>query len=112
ENRRRLQGRIERVEGDDQQTIVLDVDGKPFVLDHANIEKARLVPDYVALGIEAQPKPGKRPGKKSAAADKPARAGKPQSKFAASDPADGKRRRATQPQPQAADDASTTEPES
>ncbi|MEO5595845.1 MAG: ribosome maturation factor RimP, partial [Lysobacteraceae bacterium] len=71
ENRRRLQGRIERVEGDDQQTIVLDVDGKPFVLDHANIEKARLVPDYVALGIEAQPKPGKRPGKNSAAADKP-----------------------------------------
>ncbi len=112
ENRRRLQGRIERVEGDDQQTIVLDVDGKPFVLDHANIEKARLVPDYVALGMQAQPKPTKRPGKKSAAADKPVRAGKLSPELALSDSDDGKRRRATQPQPQAADDASTTEPES
>lgn len=56
-NRRRVQGRIERVDGDN---IVLTVDGKEFPIAHDNVEKARLVPDYVALGIAAQPKPSKK----------------------------------------------------
>ena len=43
-----------RVEGD---SIVLSFDGREMVVAHENIEKARLVPDLVALGLAAQPKP-------------------------------------------------------
>ncbi len=50
--RRRMHGRIDRV---DSEEIVLIVDGKECPIPHGNIEKARLVPDYVALGI-ASPK--------------------------------------------------------
>jgi ribosome maturation factor RimP len=57
EGRRRLQGRIERVDG---ENIVLTLDGKEFAIVHDNIEKARLVPDYVALGIASQPKPSSK----------------------------------------------------
>ena len=63
DGRRRLQGGIVRVEGE-------------------NIEKARLVPDWAALGLSAEkPKPGRAPAKKSdkksnqkPAAKKPSRA--------------------------------------
>lgn len=55
DGRRRLQGRIEAVEG---ETIVFDVDGNPIEVRHSNIDKARLVPDWAALGL-APTKPGK-----------------------------------------------------
>lgn len=61
DGRRRLQGRIVAVEGD---TIRFDVDGNPLEVAHSNIEKARIAPDWVAMGFGA-PKPGKS-GKKAA----------------------------------------------
>jgi ribosome maturation factor RimP len=56
DGRRRLQGRIVSVEG---ERIGIAEEGKdaPFVVAHDNIEKARLVPDLVALGL-ATTKPG------------------------------------------------------
>lgn len=77
EGRRRLQGRIVRVDG---ENITFDVDGNAIVVRADNIEKARLVPDWAALGLSAdKPKPGKgsAKGKKSTnkpAANKPSRA--------------------------------------
>ena len=57
DNRRRFQGPILRVEGDE---IVLDQDGQEVRIPHANITKARLAPVF-----EAPTKPGKKPaGKK------------------------------------------------
>lgn len=61
DGRRRFQGRIAAVEGD---RIDFDVDAKPepqrISVEMGNIEKARLVPDWVALGY-APVKPGKKP---------------------------------------------------
>lgn len=57
DGRRRLQGTIERVEGG---TIVFGFDGKEFPVSFENIEKARLVPDWAALGL-APSKPGAHP---------------------------------------------------
>ncbi len=77
DGRRRLQGKIVQVEGDN---ITFDVDGNAFIVHADNIEKARLVPDWAALGLSAEkPKPGKgaAKGKKSTnkpAANKPSRA--------------------------------------
>ena len=73
DGRRRLQGRIGQVEGD---TITFDVDGQPLAVAVDNLEKARLVPDWVALGLApAKDKSGRdaRPGKakKSSAAKTP-----------------------------------------
>lgn len=70
DGRRRLQGVIRGVEDD---RITLLVDEREWVVPHGNIEKARLVPDLVALGLAAAkptPEPGagraaRRPGKKS-----------------------------------------------
>ena len=62
DGRRRLQGRIARVEGD---RVVIAEEKAEFSVAEANIEKARLVPDLVALGLAAQPKPGKKRSKKS-----------------------------------------------
>ena len=80
--RRRLQGAILRVEG---QSLAFDVDGAEFVVDAANIEKAKLVPDWVALGLapavdksgrDLRPgKQKKKSGKNGPAADR--RAGEP-----------------------------------
>jgi ribosome maturation factor RimP len=76
DGRRRLQGTILRVEGD---TVVFDVDGSEFAVRVDNIEKAKLVPDWVALGLApAQDKSGRdaRPGKQKAKkATKPSNAG-------------------------------------
>ena len=75
DGRRRLQGAILRVDG---QSLAFDVDGAEFVVDAANVEKARLVPDWVALGLApAVDKSGRdlRPGKqkkKQSAGKKPA----------------------------------------
>lgn len=72
DGRRRLQGAIQRVEGD---TIVLVVDGAEFPVAFANVEKARLAPDWVALGLApAKDKSGRdaRPGKAKKPTKKPA----------------------------------------
>jgi ribosome maturation factor RimP len=68
--RKRFQGPILRVEGD---TVVLDQDGAEVAIEHGNIEKARLVPDF-------GPEPGEKPRSPSkagkSAAKKPAKAAK------------------------------------
>nr|WP_220486539.1 ribosome maturation factor RimP [Luteimonas sp. MC1782] len=82
DGRRRLTGRIAAVEG---ETITFDVDGQPIAVAAGNIEKARLVPDWVALGYgPAKDASGRddRPGKgtphnrqtNKPAASKPSRA--------------------------------------
>ena len=63
DGRRRLQGRIARVDGGE---VVFEVDGKEFVVAIDNIDKAKLVPDWAALGLApAVDKSGRdaRPGK-------------------------------------------------
>jgi ribosome maturation factor RimP len=57
--RRRFQGAIRAVEGDE---IVLEQDGQDVRIPHANITKARLAPVF-----EAPAKPGKSPNKKGGA---------------------------------------------
>lgn len=59
EGRRRFQGRIDRVDIDEQR-IVLEVEEGELILAHDSIEKARIIPDLQALGIAAKPKPGGR----------------------------------------------------
>lgn len=85
DGRRRLQGTIVRVDGDN---AVFNVDGVELAVAFDNIDKARLVPDWAALGFApAKDKSGRdaRPGKqgkpstsmkptKKPAADKPSRA--------------------------------------
>lgn len=56
DGRRRLTGRIDAVQG---ETIRFDVDGQPFEASVDNIDKARLVPDWAAMGY-APRKPGKK----------------------------------------------------
>ncbi|GAB1407740.1 ribosome maturation factor RimP [Thermomonas brevis] len=73
DGRRRLQGAIVRVDG---QSLAFAVDGAEIVVDAANVEKARLVPDWAALGLApaVDNKSGRdlRPGKqKKAAGGKP-----------------------------------------
>jgi ribosome maturation factor RimP len=61
DGRRRLQGRIARVEGG---TVFIAEEKAEYAVAEANIEKARLVPDFVSLGLAPQPKPsGNRGGK-------------------------------------------------
>ncbi|WP_242106992.1 ribosome maturation factor RimP [Luteimonas aquatica] len=65
DGRRRLQGAIAGVEGD---TVTFEVDGTPVAVAFDNIDKARLVPDWVALGYApAKDKSGRdaRPGKQA-----------------------------------------------
>jgi ribosome maturation factor RimP len=64
DGRRRLQGTIAAVEGN---TITIEVDGLPFAVAFDNIDKAKLVPDWAALGYApAKDKSGRdaRSGKK------------------------------------------------
>ncbi|MGH8158524.1 MAG: ribosome maturation factor RimP [Rhodanobacter sp.] len=66
EGRRRLRGKLVSVEA---EHIVLEAEGKTFEFEHALVESARVVPDWVALGYAPQPKPGSKiPGKKKAGA--------------------------------------------
>jgi ribosome maturation factor RimP len=58
DGRRKLQGTILRVAGD---SVVFEVDGAEFTVAIDNMDKARLVPDWEALGMA----PAKKPGKKS-----------------------------------------------
>jgi ribosome maturation factor RimP len=55
EGRRRLRGKLISVEG---EHISLEAEGKTFEFDHALVESARVVPDWVALGYAPQPKRG------------------------------------------------------
>ena len=48
DGRRRLQGRILRAEAG---TVVFGLDGAEFAVAAENIDKARLVPDWAALGL-------------------------------------------------------------
>lgn len=71
--RRRVQGTILAVEGEE---IALRVGEEELKLQHANIEKARLVPDWAALGLGAAPGgKGKAPGGKKGRGGKPGRKG-------------------------------------
>jgi ribosome maturation factor RimP len=76
DGRRRLQGAISAVHGD---AITFDVDGNAFVVAIDNIEKARLVPDWAALGLapavdksgrDLRPGKAKKPGRDKAAGHK------------------------------------------
>ena len=72
DGRRRLQGAIVSVQGNQ---VTIDVDGTPFVVAIDNVEKARLVPDWAALGLApAVDKSGRdlRPGKQKKPTKKPA----------------------------------------
>lgn len=79
DGRRRLQGTILRVEG---ATVVFALDGAEFAVAADNIDKARLVPDWAALGLAptrnspSKGKPGKGQGTGKQPSTKPA-AGKP-----------------------------------
>ncbi|MGH8125595.1 MAG: ribosome maturation factor RimP [Rhodanobacteraceae bacterium] len=55
DGRRRLRGRIVSVEG---QQVRMDVDGTRMDITGNEIESARLVPDWDALGYTPKPKPG------------------------------------------------------
>ena len=55
EGRRRLQGPIVRIEGG---SIVFLVDNAEMTVAFENVDKARLMPDWVALGLAPQPKKG------------------------------------------------------
>ena len=65
DGRRRLQGAIVGVDGDD---IKLKTETTEVSVQHENIEKARLVPDWVALGLapgKSSPNKGRAPRKKA-----------------------------------------------
>jgi ribosome maturation factor RimP len=63
DGRRRLRGKLVQVEG---ERISLEAEGKTMEFDHADVESARVVPDWVALGYVPQPKRGgKTPAKKA-----------------------------------------------
>ncbi|MEO5624609.1 MAG: ribosome maturation factor RimP [Dokdonella sp.] len=64
DGRRRFQGPIRAVEGD---RITIEQDGVPVTIAHANIAKARLVPDYAALGMvqaKAEPEGLEKPARR------------------------------------------------
>jgi ribosome maturation factor RimP len=50
DGRRRFHGTIKDVDGD---RITIEQDGEPVSIVHANVAKARLAPDYAALGLAA-----------------------------------------------------------
>lgn len=54
EGRRRLRGKVLGVDGDQ---IAVEAEQKTWHFDHALVESARVVPDWVALGHAPQPKP-------------------------------------------------------
>lgn len=66
DGRRRFQGTISAVDGD---RIVIEQEGVSIGIAHANIAKARLVPDYAALGIA----PGRREDEKTTGKPAPRR---------------------------------------
>ncbi|KAF1687761.1 ribosome maturation factor RimP [Pseudoxanthomonas broegbernensis] len=80
DGRRRLQGTILRVE---DGTVVFALDGAEFAVAADNIDRARLVPDWAALGLA----PSKNSPSKGKPAGKSGKAGKhPSNKPAAGEP--------------------------
>ncbi len=82
DGRRRLQGRIAAVEGD---RIEVELEAKPepqrVSIAFDNIEKARLVPDWAALGFgPSKPEPSAGPGRKAAGKPKGKPKGNPKGK--------------------------------
>jgi len=57
DGRRRVQGKITSVA---DGAVSLDVDGNALVIEMDNIDKAKLVPDWEALGLVPQQKKGKK----------------------------------------------------
>jgi Uncharacterized protein conserved in bacteria len=55
EGRRRLRGKLVSVNG---ENIALEAEGRIYEFEHALVESARVVPDWVALGYAPQPKRG------------------------------------------------------
>ena len=86
DGRRRLQGLIARIEG---SSIVFVVDAVEMKVAFENIDKARLMPDWVALGFAPQPKKtgGAKPAPVKPAAKKAAPAKKAAKKTPARKPA-------------------------
>ena len=85
DGRRRLQGTILRA---DDNVVVLELDGAEFAVAPDNIEKARLVPDWAALGLAPAKSPSGRdlrPGKAPKKSQEKARR-KPTNKPTASKP--------------------------
>jgi ribosome maturation factor RimP len=70
DGRRRLQGKILRAEAG--RVVLAEDNGNEFTVSIDNIEKARLVPDFAALGL-APVKPGKGPARQ----EKPGKPAKP-----------------------------------
>ena len=79
DNRRRLQGRIEATD-EAADTITFIVDKAEVVVSADNIDKARIMPDWVALGLAPskptgpapkRPKPNKNSSSNEPAAKKP-----------------------------------------
>ncbi|UPG88563.1 ribosome maturation factor RimP [Luteibacter aegosomaticola] len=62
EGRRRLKGNVVEVNG---EHIVVEGEAGKFEFEHADVESARVVPDWVALGYAPQPKPKPGESKKS-----------------------------------------------
>lgn len=79
DGRRRLQGEITAVDAA-QETVTFSVDGKPFVAVFDNIDKARIIPDWAALGLAPTKPTGPAPKQAGKAKKKPSNesaAGKP-----------------------------------
>ncbi|QDE41660.1 ribosome maturation factor RimP [Luteibacter pinisoli] len=62
EGRRRLKGNVVEVNG---EHIVVEGEAGRFEFEYADVESARVVPDWVALGYAPQPKPHPGPKKSS-----------------------------------------------
>jgi ribosome maturation factor RimP len=81
EGRRKLQGAIAAVADEQGRAVVtFELDGRPFEVPFDNIDKARLVPDWVALGLApARDKSGRdaRPGKRASKKPTDKRTNKP-----------------------------------
>ncbi len=83
DGRRRLQGKILRIEG---ETVVFALDGAEFPVAVDNIDKARLVPDWAALGMAPDKKSGgKAPAKGGPDKGHPGKVGKHSSNKPATD---------------------------
>ncbi|MGV8959260.1 MAG: ribosome maturation factor RimP [Stenotrophomonas sp.] len=79
DGRRRLQGEIAAIDGE-QETVTFIVDGKPFITAFDNIDKARIIPDWAALGLAPTKPTGPAPKQAGKAKKKPSNesaAGKP-----------------------------------
>jgi ribosome maturation factor RimP len=68
--RRRVQGRIAKIDG---ETVTIAEENVEYEISFDNIEKAKLVPDFVALGLADPKKPAERGPRrrKASPSDKP-----------------------------------------